>query len=262
MRPQFDALLTDIEGTTTSIDFVKNVLFPYAANYALEFLQRIIDHSTSEKSDRFRQLIVDLINTSNESADPQIVKVSSGNDLGSKLAANVQQWIQQDKKVAPSHYVEFLVFQLIALKKLQGFIWEDGYRNGSLKAHVYSDVPGAFQKLSELNVPIYIFSSGSVHAQQLLFSHTSYGDLTRFISGYFDTTTGPKFEGASYLSIVEQIGLPASKVMFLTDDEKEAMSADEAGLQVRVFMREGNAPLSEKAKNKFKTVNSLAEIYE
>ncbi|KAI3422255.1 hypothetical protein GPALN_012784 [Globodera pallida] len=249
MRPQFDALLTDIEGTTTSIDFVKNVLFPYAANYALEFLQRIIDHSTSEKSDRFRQLIVDLINTSNESADPQIVKVSSGNDLGSKLAANVQQWIQQDKK-------------LIALKKLQGFIWEDGYRNGSLKAHVYSDVPGAFQKLSELNVPIYIFSSGSVHAQQLLFSHTSYGDLTRFISGYFDTTTGPKFEGASYLSIVEQIGLPASKVMFLTDDEKEAMSADEAGLQVRVFMREGNAPLSEKAKNKFKTVNSLAEIYE
>uniref|UniRef100_A0A914HHF6 Enolase-phosphatase E1 n=1 Tax=Globodera rostochiensis TaxID=31243 RepID=A0A914HHF6_GLORO len=249
MRPQFDALLTDIEGTTTSIDFVKNVLFPYAANYALEFLQRIIEHSTSEKSDRFRQLIVDLINTSNESADPQIVKVSSGDDLGSKLAANVQRWIQQDKK-------------LIALKKLQGFIWEDGYRNGSLKAHVYSDVPGAFQKLSELNVPIYIFSSGSVHAQQLLFSHTPYGDLTRFISGYFDTTTGPKFESASYLSIVEQIGLIASKVMFLTDDEKEAMSADEAGLQVRVFMREGNTPLSEKAKNKFKTVNSFPEIYE
>ncbi|KAL3113464.1 hypothetical protein niasHT_013574 [Heterodera trifolii] len=247
MQHHFAALLTDVEGTTTSLDFVKNVLFPYAANNSLGFLQRIIDLSENEKSDQFRQLIIELINLSNESTDPKIVKISSSKDLGSKLASNVQRWTQQDRK-------------LTALKKLQGLIWEEGYRNGSLQSHVFPDVPKAFQTLSELGIPIFIFSSGSVHAQRLLFSHTQFGDISKFISGYFDTETGPKFESDSYQNIAKQINCPVANVMFLTDAEKEAVSADEAGLQVRLFVREGNAPLSEDAAKKFKTLESFQNL--
>jgi enolase-phosphatase E1 len=142
-----------------------------------------------------------------------------------------------------------------ALKLLQGLIWRDGYRSGAIKGHVYADVLDAFRLWHSRGERIYIYSSGSVGAQKLLFAHAEVGDLTPFLSGHFDTTTGPKKESASYTKIAEAIGTDPGEILFLTDNLDEARAAREASMKVVITVRPGNHDLPD---HDFDTVKSFA----
>ena len=194
------AILTDIEGTTSSLSFVKDVLFPYARAHLATYVQQ---HQHEEA-------VKDILE-----ASQQVV----GETLALEAAiAQFIEWIDEDKKVTP-------------LKALQGLIWEAGYDQGDFKGHVYDDAVQNLQRWHAQGLSLYIYSSGSVYAQKLLFAHTEVGDLTPLFSGYFDTTVGGKRETASYERIAEQIGLPAEQLLFLSDIEQELEAAKAAGFK-------------------------------
>ncbi|KAE9547216.1 hypothetical protein FO519_009573 [Halicephalobus sp. NKZ332] len=242
-KPEYKALLLDIEGTITSISFVKDVLFPYARENVEKFLEG------NKQNQKIKNVILDLVQTSNMEAefDADVRKPVDENDIPS-VAHNVRTWIDKDKK-------------LTALKELQGIIWEDAYNSGQVKGHLYPEMECIFKDFQTVNIPVYIFSSGSVQAQRLLFRHSIIGDATGYIRDYFDTkNAGPKYIANSYLKIAEMIGIPPRDIMFLTDVEKEANAASEAGLRVMVVTREGNAPISEEAHEKFKCIFSLEHL--
>jgi enolase-phosphatase E1 len=202
-------ILLDIEGTTTPITFVYDVLFPFARAHAGEYLDQEAEHSLKVEHDAdIRQGL---------SPPPW----SSG-------ALEYVCWLMdQDRKST-------------ALKTLQGKIWQQGYRLGELRGEVFPDVPPAFERWSQAGRDIRIYSSGSVLAQQLLFSTTRHGDLTRFLTGYFDTTTGPKADAASYRAIASTFGLPADEILFVSDVTRELDAASTAGMQVLLSLRPGN----------------------
>jgi enolase-phosphatase E1 len=128
------------------------------------------------------------------------------------------------------------------LKSLQGKIWEEGYRSGALKSPVYDDVPPAFRRFCEEGRRIAIFSSGSVLAQKLLFAHTTHGDLSPWIAGYFDTTSGPKREPESYARITAELRLNPEQILFVSDTAAELDAAAAAGVQTRLCVREDALP--------------------
>lgn len=203
------AILTDIEGTTTDIAFVHKVLFPYAR-------ARIGDY--------VRQQAIDPV------VREQLVAINAevGRDLTLEEAvAQLIRWIDEDRKITP-------------LKALQGVIWAQGYRNGDFTGHVYADVPGALRRWQAEGKKLYVYSSGSVQAQKLIFGHTPYGDLTPLFSGYFDTRIGGKRETDSYRRIAQEIGLPAPEILFLSDIGEELDAARAAGLQTAWLVRDGN----------------------
>ncbi|PAV69211.1 hypothetical protein WR25_01553 [Diploscapter pachys] len=245
--PEFSALLLDIEGTITSISFVKDQLFPYAYDHVERYLQEHFEDGG------LQGIISDLRGLAKEQLllDPDQVRIVRDNKAEAieDLVHNVRHWINTDKK-------------LTAMKALQGLIWEEAYRRGDVKGHLYPDVLPVLELLCKRSppTPIYIYSSGSVHAQKLLFTHSINGDITGKLSGYFDTNVGLKGEAESYKSICRQIGRDASEVLFLTDVEAEARAANEAGLQVRLVVRQGNAPLSEEAKKDFIVIHTLDDI--
>ncbi|KAK6746753.1 hypothetical protein RB195_000175 [Necator americanus] len=239
--PTFTHLLLDIEGTVTSISFVKDVLFPCAYEAVEDFVRehfddapvaRIIDdiRQVSEKESKVNNEIRLVRNTKEECIED--------------ISNNVRHWIKTDKKVTP-------------MKTLQGLIWEEAYRKGDVKGHVYPDVLPALQSLS---LPTYIYSSGSVLAQKKLFGNSISGDMTKLLFGYFDTNVGLKGDPKSYTNICKHINVDPSQVLFLTDIEAEARAAREAGLQTMLVVREGNAPLSEEAIRDFSVIHSLGEI--
>jgi len=242
-KPEYKALLLDIEGTITSISFVKDVLFPYARENVERFLEANKHHQ------KIQNVIIDLVQTSNMEAefDSDVRKPVDENDIPA-IAHNVRTWIDKDKK-------------LTALKELQGIIWEDAYNSGQVKGHLYPEMECIFKDFKSVSIPVYIFSSGSVQAQRLLFQHSIIGDVTGYITDYFDTkNAGPKYMSTSYTKIAEMIGVPPGDIMFLTDVEKEANAAAEAGFRVMVVTREGNAPISEEAHQKFKCIFTLEHL--
>lgn len=133
-------------------------------------------------------------------------------------------WMERDEKIT-------------ALKTIQGILWEEGYRNGALKAEIYEDVAPALRRWARAGLRLYVYSSGSVPAQKLLFGHTQAGDLTPLFQSYFDTRTGPKRERASYEALAKGIGLPGAEILFLSDVEEELNAAKEAGLQTCQLIR-------------------------
>jgi enolase-phosphatase E1 len=200
------AVLTDIEGTTSSIAFVKDVLFPYAHEHMAEFIS---DHALNPE---VRDLLDDVCTEAGQTLN------------GEEIVNQLIRWIDEDKKVTP-------------LKLLQGMIWERGYREGDYTGHVYQD---AVEKLKEWNkqgIKLYVYSSGSVPAQKLLFGYSDYGDMTSLFSGYFDTRTGNKREAASYKTIAKEIGLPANEILFLSDIAEELQAAKSAGMQTTQLVR-------------------------
>ncbi len=202
------AILTDIEGTTSSLSFVKDVLFPYARERMADFVH---DHAHDAA---VRKLLND-------------VKQAAGSDLDDRQAIEqLIRWIDEDKKITP-------------LKALQGMIWEDGYRHGAFQGHVYEDAVRKLRQWKSQGLSLYIFSSGSVHAQKLLFAHTGYGDLTPLFSGYFDTTSGHKREAASYHAIAEAMHTGPSEILFLSDIKEELDAARAAGMQTAWLVRDG-----------------------
>jgi enolase-phosphatase E1 len=202
------AVITDIEGTTSSITFVKEVLFPYArANLA--------DYVRSHANDpQIKSLLEDVCA-----------------EIGAKqstehIIAELIQWIDHDKKLTP-------------LKTLQGLIWEAGYQQGDFKGHIYADAAINLTIWKEKGLVLYIYSSGSVYAQKLLFAHTEYGDLTPLFTDYFDTHVGGKKEKQSYINIAEQLSMPAEQLLFLSDSKEELDAAKSAGFETIWLVRDG-----------------------
>jgi enolase-phosphatase E1 len=202
------AIVTDIEGTTSSLSFVKDVLFPYSREHLAEFVRRFCDEpAVRAQLDAVRGLVTGVAN------DDQIVN-------------QLLQWIDEDRKVTP-------------LKALQGMIWEDGYRQGRFRGHIYEDAARRLRVWHDGGMRLYVYSSGSVQAQKLLFAHTTCGDLTPLFSGYFDTRIGGKREARSYEYIAREIGLPPGDALFLSDVKEELDAARAAGMQTRQLLREG-----------------------
>ena len=219
-------LLLDIEGTTSSVDFVYKTLFPFASARAQDYLR---EHFAERE---IQKLIESLrIEYEREALNDPQIGAWRGNSAAETIetAANyIRHLIALDRKVTP-------------LKTLQGMIWEEGFKSGELKGHVYEDVPRAFARWKGQEKKIAIFSSGSVQAQKLLFGYSIEGDLTKYIEAYFDTTTGPKREAASYTAIAKALGASAANVMFVSDVIAELDSAHEAGMETAWMMRPGAA---------------------
>ena len=223
------AIVTDIEGTTSSIAFVKDVLFPYAAKNLPSWLEDNCDDPAVQRQ---------VENIAETIARP-----------ASDIAAVIKQlleWIEQDVKATP-------------LKALQGMLWKSGYESGDYRAHVYED---ALQKLKDWHaagIPVYVYSSGSVQAQKLFFQYSRYGDMRNLFSGYFDTTTGAKSDADSYRKIATAIGLPPTELLFLSDVESEISAAVEAGFDAVLVARDEEASTDFERGN-FKVARTFFDI--
>lgn len=194
------AIVTDIEGTTTSISFVTESLFPFARA-------------------RIRAFIHDNANDQEVATEIAAVRQLIGNpdaDLAT-VASALEEWIDTDQKITP-------------LKTLQGLIWKAGYLTGELKGHLYQDVLPVLETWHNSGIALFVYSSGSVAAQKLLFGFSECGDLTPLFSGYFDTHVGNKRESQSYDAIVKSLGYQPDEVLFLSDIVQELDAAAAAGL--------------------------------
>jgi enolase-phosphatase E1 len=213
---QVRGILLDIEGTTTPIAFVHEVLFSYARTHARDFLRN------NQDSDDVRADIALL-------REEQASDKSNNLEPPESIAEYIDWLIDRDRKST-------------GLKSLQGKIWRQGYRDGSLKSQVFADVAPALERWRAAGLRISIFSSGSVLAQQLLFAHTDAGDLTKFIDGYFDTNVGQKGEAESYRKIAVAMDLKPSEILFISDVVAELEAAKEAGMKTLLSIRPGNSP--------------------
>ncbi|HET8782367.1 MAG TPA: acireductone synthase [Pyrinomonadaceae bacterium] len=226
------AILLDIEGTTTPIAFVHDVLFTYARQHVRDYL---VQHG-SELDDDIAQL------RDERARDVEAPPLANGPDA---IATYVHWLIDRDRKST-------------GLKSLQGKIWREGYMNGTLKSQVYDDVRPAFERWQKAGLQISIFSSGSVLAQQLLFAHTDNGDLTPFISDYFDTNVGAKGDPESYRQIANKLNLAPQAILFISDVVTELEAATAAGMQTRLSIRPGNQPQPDP--DRFRIIHSLDEL--
>lgn len=224
-------VLTDIEGTTSSISFVKEVLFPYARRA----LPAFVNAHANDPSVR-RWLDQAAMEIGGLTSDHALVEV-------------LQQWIDEDRKHT-------------ALKGLQGILWKEGYAAGAYRAHVYPDAAPALAAWKAAGHPLYVYSSGSVPAQKLFFAHSEAGDLTPLFGGYFDTEMGGKREAASYARICEAIGRAPAEVLFLSDVVEELDAAREAGLGTVLLDRREDypAPRTGEAAHGHDRVESFADV--
>ncbi|MFT3756634.1 MAG: acireductone synthase [Pseudoxanthomonas sp.] len=209
MMPQ--AILTDIEGTTSSISFVKDVLFPYARRALPGF---VAEHGDEPQVRQWLDAVA--VENGGMCQDAMIVEALQG-------------WIDEDRKHT-------------ALKALQGMIWQAGYRDADFTAHIYPDAAPALRGWHYAGLPLYVYSSGSVPAQKLFFGHSDAGDLTGLFAGWFDTEIGGKRESESYRRIATAIGIPASEILFLSDVVEELDAARDAGLCTVLVDRRDDYP--------------------
>ena len=237
------AILLDIEGTTTPVSFVTDVLFPFARTHLRSHLQA--------HADAYESLLA---------------RVHDEHIAASSRGETVPSWVDEPRSArlaSVATYVEWLMDRdrkSTALKELQGRIWEDGYRRGELVGDVFPDVRPALERWHERNLPVGIFSSGSVLAQQLLFGHSVAGDLTTLLRWYFDTRMGTKVDPDSYHRIATAAGISAEAFVFLSDVPHELTAARTAGMQVRLVVRPGNPPVS--SAHGYEVIRSLDEIRE
>ena len=224
------AIITDIEGTTTDIDFVKKVLFPYSKKHLSRYIEENVEES------HVQEVFKDL----DKICEKENIKASSVEEKIQVLTS----WIEQDRKAPP-------------LKKLQGYIWKSGYEREEFKSHLYDEVPKYLQKWKETDsILLGIYSSGSVNAQKLLFRHTAFGDLNPLFDFYFDTEVGHKKEVKSYKNILGELkNYNPEEVLFLSDIPEELKAAKEAGMQTCQLLRPGNV----KDEN-FKLASDFAEV--
>ena len=201
------AIVTDIEGTTSSISFVKDVLFPYARKHLPAF---VVTHGDKPYVQHWLH-----------EAAKEAGLVSASRQ---EIIALLQHWIDEDRKATP-------------LKALQGMIWEDGYRSGEYRAHVYPEVAQKLRDWKAHDVDLYVYSSGSVPAQKLFFGFSEAGDLTPLFTGYFDTEIGAKRDPAAYRRILSAIGHPGTEVLFLSDIVEELDAARAAGMRTMLLAR-------------------------
>jgi enolase-phosphatase E1 len=202
-----DVMLLDIEGTISPLSFVRDILFAYSRERLAAF---VADH----RGDAVVEILLE-----------QAASQSGGGDPVTALV----DWQDRDVKAPP-------------LKKLQGLIWEAGFRNGAFQSPIFPDALASLRRWYTERWPLAIYSSGSVQAQLLFFEHTIAGDLRPLFSRHFDTDIGPKIEPASYTRIANEIGTPPSRIVFFSDSPKELEAAQAAGLQAVHVMKDGTQP--------------------
>ena len=213
MKIDCDYILMDIEGTTSSISFVKDILFPY-------FLSNIDEINKLANIKEVKYAFGQVL---------RIVKKEENKDIttSEEVIKQLKKWCEQDLKITP-------------LKTLQGILWQKGYQNGELLGHVYDDVPISLDKWKENGKKMGVFSSGSVNAQKLLFRHSVKGNLSHFFTHHFDTIIGPKRVAETYVLIAKEIALSADRILFLSDVLEELEAADKAGMKTIQIRREDN----------------------
>lgn len=205
-------ILTDIEGTTSSISFVAEELFPYFRAHIRELLT-MKDHPVVAEA--FAETVA-----LSKSEDGKTISTDE------EILAALHRWSIEDRKITP-------------LKTLQGVLWSKGYNDGSLKGHLYADVAPKLREWHERGIGLGVFSSGSVAAQKLIFGYSIVGDLSSLFSAYFDTKTGGKRETATYTTISRELGIPAGQILFLSDIKEELEAARTAGYQTVQLLRPG-----------------------
>ena len=213
------AILLDIEGTTTPIDFVHKTLFPYAKAKTSEFVEEHFNEIKTEIEQLEIEYHIDFAN--------QIYGRAFRADSPESVANYLKFLTEVDRKSTP-------------LKSLQGKIWQSGYESGDLISEIFGDVPRAFESWKSQQKTIAIFSSGSILAQKLIFKYSNFGDLSGFISYYFDTNIGGKKEAESYVKIAAALNHPPKRVAFVSDAIAELDAARNAGMQTTLSIRAGN----------------------
>jgi enolase-phosphatase E1 len=233
-------ILLDIEGTTSSVRYVYDVLFPFARRQVDSFLTQSWNGSPTCRA-------CDLI----------------ARDTG---AGSLEEWTRGLSEAQSREKVRAEVLRLMdgdvkatGLKELQGLIWQRGYDSGELGSHVYPDVPPALKRWADAGRDIRIYSSGSVAAQKVFFAHTSAGDLSRCLRGHYDTTTGPKRETPSYTRIAAAMNRPPAQIVFVSDVVAELDAARAAGMQTVLSLRPENAPVA--AGHTHPSVTSFDQIH-
>ncbi|WP_213995157.1 acireductone synthase [Arsukibacterium sp.] len=222
----YTAIITDIEGTTSRISFVTEVLFPYAAKHLPAFIRaQQQDPAVATELHEVRKLLGE------PAADTE------------RCIAQLLNWLAADQKVTP-------------LKTLQGMVWADGYQSGAFTGHVYPDVAAKLADWHRQGIKLFVYSSGSVAAQQLLFKHSDFGDLTPLFTGYFDTRIGAKREVSAYAAILQQLQMPPRQVLFLSDVTAELDAACQLGIDTVQLIREGQSM------GKHKTAHDFYQVQE
>jgi enolase-phosphatase E1 len=231
------AILLDIEGTTTPIDFIHETLFPFAK-------AKIGDYAR-ENFDRIKEEIEQLKTEYRKDFTNQIYGRNFDENSPESVADYLKFLIEVDRKSTP-------------LKSLQGKIWQAGYEAGELKSVMFEDVPRALTRWYAQGKTIAVYSSGSVLAQKLIFKYSNFGDLTPFIAAYFDTTVGHKREKQSYEKIAEKLQNRRREILFISDVSEELEAAHQAGLETILAARDGNAPVTRK--HSFQVVRTFDKL--
>ncbi|MCL1059378.1 acireductone synthase [Shewanella gelidimarina] len=219
------AIVVDTAGTTTDLNFIEDILFPYSAKALPAFLEE----------NQHNVLVENCI------CDVQDIALEPDADLV-RVTEILLQWISEDRKATP-------------LKTIQGLIWKQGYANGEFKGHIFPDFIEALDGYKQKGLRVYSFSSGSVDAQKLLFGNSDAGDLTDKFNGHFDTRTGNKRFKQAYCNILNTISLSPKQILFVSDVLEELKAASEAGLNVAQMVRDDSQRTGD-----FKQVSSFAEL--
>jgi len=216
-------ILLDIEGTVSPLAFVHEIMFPYARNHVAALLEASFDAEPVQ------------------TALDQMARDGGHQNLSEWCppGSSTHEWI-----VNAVHRLMDADVKATGLKMLQGLIWEQGFLNGDLRSTLFEDVVPALKAWHEAGLDLRIYSSGSVHAQKLFFSHTQAGDLTPLFSGYYDTTIGSKKMANSYTAIAADIGRLPDQVLFISDVVDELDAARKAGMMTALALRPGNKPVS------------------
>ena len=230
-----ESVLLDIEGTVSPVSYVYEVLFPFARKYASEFLHNNFDKPAVIKAVDF------MARDAGFATGEDWLK--TGNPVQVVLS-EVNRLMDADIKAT-------------GLKELQGIIWKDGYDNGVMMSELFADVPDALSLWHKGGKNISIYSSGSIGAQKIFFAYTKFGDMSKYLQSYVDTTSGGKKESSSYKTISHALEFEPSKILFLSDIVDELDSAAAAGVQTALVIRDGNA---QQRKNEHQSIKSLAEL--
>jgi len=239
-------ILLDIEGTTSSVSFVYDVMFPYVRKHlTFEVFANWLEPEYIEAFDAIAK------DAGHASLDAWLKTQSLTRDKPLRAAEVVCQEVTRlmDADVKAT-----------GLKQLQGLIWKNGFESGELQAHVYDDVPPALETWNAADKDVRIYSSGSVQAQHLFFGHTIAGNLLSKFRGHYDTTIGGKKESASYQKIAAEYRLPANDILFLSDIVAELDAARSAGLQTALVVRPGNAPNQQSTGAPHSTLENFAQL--
>ncbi|KAJ2481486.1 enolase-phosphatase E1 [Coemansia sp. RSA 2131] len=241
---KYDVVLLDIEGTTTPISFVHDVLFPYVTNNVKQFFESRWDDPSVQTHVRAlaEQAAADIAAGTNPCV--AINLDDNAEDVQRQVLENIELQMRADRKVG-------------ALKALQGYMWRFGYERGELQGVVFTDAVDAVRMWTRAGRRVFIYSSGSVEAQKLIFGFSDHGNLLEYVEGHYDTRVGAKVDDTSYTAIVRDIGVCPDRVLFVSDSIRELQAADKAGLQTILSVRPGNAPVGE---HTFSTSSDFTQI--